>query len=483
MTKRRSTTRLPPAKPKGATRQLAAKTMNEEQEEGSSSNSEHETTPEGREDSVMTDGDLDNQIAAIMQGMQLEEEADSNSGSKPEYKESEQGLQDQVEAYRRKASKKLYLITFLNARHCQATRAIKALRLGSAREKAELCKLDKNQTAIRDSVMNQVKQLEDCGKDAKRMLYAAFKVRLDDITTDSMSTSSSKKKKDSTGTEAPKVDDCIVKWDPSDSVHIAIKAVYKIDHIPIIKGTKNIDATKLKHVELKNQPTLEVDRTTLSNDKDLVLLEIAKRVIKFKEDIKRMLRLHLTDDLFDKVAWSYLPMSLVKIGLAKDYETVITQTPVEDRTWEKAIEALHKSIKFKSVSSKVTDIVTKMHPEHSETMRAFSDRLLPLMEAANMDDSDCSWLVKPLSCYLSDVGMQAMMNKYKSLDNIKSIKEYLEFLHKTPSTIEGNRTDHTAWFLSQFKADVRSMSMSNLTKGRLLSTSGLAILDVRVSAR
>ncbi|KAF9368471.1 hypothetical protein CPC16_005321, partial [Podila verticillata] len=237
--------------------------------------------------------------------------------------------------------------------------------------------------------MNQVKQLEDCGKDAKQMLYMAFKVRLDDVTTDSMSTSSSKKKKDNTGTEALKVDDCIVKWDPSDSVHIAIKAVYKIDHIPIIK-----------------------------------------------------------------VAWSYLPMSLVKIRLAKDYETVIAQMPVEDQTWEKVIEALHKSIKFESVSSKVANIITKMCPECGKTMHMFSDHLLPLMEAANMDDSDCSWLVKPLSCYLSDVGMQATMNKYKSLDNMKSIKEYLEFLHKTPGAIEGNRTDHTAWFLSQFKADI-----------------------------
>ncbi|KAF9201151.1 hypothetical protein BGZ59_002879 [Podila verticillata] len=238
MTKQRSTTRLPTAKPEGATRQPAAKTADEEQEEGSSSNSEREITPEGREDSVMTDGDLDNQIAAIMQGMQLEEEADSDSGSEPEYKESEQGLRDQVEAYRRKASKKLYLITFLNTRHCQVTRAIKALWLGLAREKAELCKLDENQTAIRDSVMNQVKQLEDCGKDTERMLYTAFKVCLDDVTTDSTSTLLSEKKKDNTGTEAPKVDNCVVKWDPSDSVHIAIKAVYKIDHIPIIKAPR-----------------------------------------------------------------------------------------------------------------------------------------------------------------------------------------------------------------------------------------------------
>ncbi|KAG0337864.1 hypothetical protein BG005_003926, partial [Podila minutissima] len=87
-----STTRLPPAKPEGATRLPTAKPADEEQEEGSSSNSERETAPVSRENSVMTDGDLDNQIAAIMQGMQLEEEADSNSSSKPEYEESEQGL-------------------------------------------------------------------------------------------------------------------------------------------------------------------------------------------------------------------------------------------------------------------------------------------------------------------------------------------------------------------------------------------------------
>ncbi|KAG0340082.1 hypothetical protein BG005_003308, partial [Podila minutissima] len=209
MTKRRSTIRLPPAKPEGATRLPTAKPADEEQEEGSSSNSEQETTPESKENSVMTDGDLDNQIAAIMQDMQLEEEADSDSGSEPEYEESEQGLRNQVEAYRRKASKKLYLVTFLNARHHHAMKAIKALRLGSAREKAELRKLDENRTAIRDSVMNQVKQLEDCGKDAERTLYVAFKVRLDNATADSASTSSSEKKKDNAGTEAPKVDDCV----------------------------------------------------------------------------------------------------------------------------------------------------------------------------------------------------------------------------------------------------------------------------------
>ncbi|KAI1309972.1 hypothetical protein EDD11_003952, partial [Mortierella claussenii] len=164
-------------------------------------------------------------------------------------------------------------------------------------------------------------------------------------------------------------------------------------------------------------------------------------------------------------------MSLVKIGLAKDYETAIALTPVEERTWEKAIEALHKSIKFESVSSKVADIVTMMRPERGETMRSFSDRLLPLMEAANMDDTDCSWLVKSLGCYLSDVGMQATMNKYKSLDKIKSIRAYLEFLHETPGAVEGNRTDHTTWFLSQFKADI-STSISGQERAPKRTYSG-----------
>ncbi|KAG0010093.1 hypothetical protein BGZ82_003691 [Podila clonocystis] len=170
----------------------------EDQEEGSSSNSDHETTPDDREDSVMTDSNLDNQIATIMQGMQLEQEADSDSGSELEYEESEQGLRD------------------------QATKAIKELRLGSAREKAEIHKLDENRTAIRDTVMEQVKQLEDCGQDAERTLYAAFKIRLDDVTANSTLTSPSEKKMDGTDTEAPKVDDCVVKWDPADPVHKSI---------------------------------------------------------------------------------------------------------------------------------------------------------------------------------------------------------------------------------------------------------------------
>ncbi|KAF9367186.1 hypothetical protein CPB97_006162, partial [Podila verticillata] len=71
----------------------------EDQEGSSSGNSDREATPDDREDSIMTDGNLDGQIAAILQGMQLEEEADSDSGSEPEYEESKQGLQDQVEAY------------------------------------------------------------------------------------------------------------------------------------------------------------------------------------------------------------------------------------------------------------------------------------------------------------------------------------------------------------------------------------------------
>ncbi|KAG0039352.1 hypothetical protein BGZ83_002823 [Gryganskiella cystojenkinii] len=151
---------------------------------------------------------------------------------------------------------------------------------------------------------------------------------------------------------------------------------------------------------------LDIDRDALSTSKDQALLDIAKRVVKFKEDLKRSLRLHLTGALFDKVAWSYLPMSLVKIGLAKDYESEIAKVPIDERTWSKAIEALHKAIRFDSVSSNVADIVTRMGPERGESIRAFADRIVPLMEAADILDSDCQWLVKPLGCYISDVGRQ-----------------------------------------------------------------------------
>ena len=417
-------------------------------------NDDVEMQDNGNSDHEHADEAFDERLARIIADMAINEEASSESDDDSDYDESEEGLHAQVETYRRRAAKKLYLVTLLNNRHRQAIKAVKALQLGLARERTELCKLDDARNAIRDDVKKQVHYLEDCIHDAERALKATNSLHDDD----------DDETQPNPEREAAKaVDDYVIKWDPADPVHAAIKAIYKIDHIPILPGTKTIDFSKLKHVELKNQPMLDIDRDALSTSKDQALLDIAKRVVKFKEDLKRSLRLHLTDALFDKVAWSYLPMSLVKIGLAKDYESEIAKVPIDERTWSKAIEALHKAIRFDSVTSNVADIVTRMRPERGESIRAFADRIVPLMEAADIPDSDCQWLVKPLGCYISDVGRQATLKKYGSLDKVNSVKAYLEFLHETPGAVEGNRTDHMAWFLSQFKADVITASSGSGT--------------------
>src|ERR1700677_2040165 len=77
------------------------------------------------EDDVMVDTDP---IDKIMRGLALNEESDSESEGEFEFEPSEQGLRDQVEMYREKASKKLMQVTLLNTRYHQGVKAIKALK-------------------------------------------------------------------------------------------------------------------------------------------------------------------------------------------------------------------------------------------------------------------------------------------------------------------------------------------------------------------
>ncbi|KAG0030574.1 hypothetical protein BGZ83_004697, partial [Gryganskiella cystojenkinii] len=164
-------------------------------------NDEVEMQDHGDSDPEHADEAFDERLAHIIADLEINEEASSESSDDDDYDESEEGLR------------------------AQAVKVVKALRLGSAQERTELRKLDDVRNARRDDVKKQVRYLEDCVHDADRALKAKHSLDGDDYD-DTRSSS---------GREADKVvDDYVVKWDPADPVHAAIKAIYKIDHIPIL---------------------------------------------------------------------------------------------------------------------------------------------------------------------------------------------------------------------------------------------------------
>ncbi|KAF9555094.1 hypothetical protein EC968_009151, partial [Mortierella alpina] len=253
-----------------------------------------------------------------------------------------------------------------------------------------------------------------------------------------------------------------VKWDKNNPEHCALHRVFGEEYIPLIEGTNEVDYSKVKKRTFKDSPILDLNVSSLPVE-DMVQ-EVAVRIVKFRDDFERWCRWHLSDDLMDKLAWDYMPTALSKVGLAKDYQELINELPIEKRTWKQVVVCLNKALKTELLEAHLADEVLTARPKVGETFLAFTQRLIPLVEAAKFPDDGCSVLIKALGNHLSDVGFQATIKEYGSFDEVKSIKKYLEFLTKTPGAMEGSKTDHTLYFIKKYggKAGAQAASRSQV---------------------
>ena len=240
-----------------------------------------------------------------------------------------------------------------------------------------------------------------------------------------------------------------VKWDPSIPEHDALHRIFQEENIPVVPGTQQIDYSKVKKRVFKDAPSLDLDVAKIQPEE--MIREIATRVVDFRNEFKRSYKWHLGDVLFDKMSWDYMAGSLSKVGgLAQEYLALITKIPMEERNWQQVVSCLNKSLKFESLEAYLADEVLKMRPKKGEGFLAFSQRLQPLLDAAEFADSECSLLIRAIAFYLSDTGFQATIKEYGSFDKITSIKEYLKFLSNTPGALDGTRTNPTQWFFQKY---------------------------------
>ncbi|KAF9943230.1 hypothetical protein BGZ70_006007, partial [Mortierella alpina] len=121
-----------------------------------------------------------------------------------------------------------------------------------------------------------------------------------------------------------------VKWDRNNPEHCALYRVFGEEYIPLIEGTKAVDYSRVKKRTFKDSPVLDLNVSSFPVE-DMVK-EVAIRIVKFRDDFERWCRWHLQDDLMDKLAWDYMPSALSKVGLAKEYQELIRELPIEERT-------------------------------------------------------------------------------------------------------------------------------------------------------
>ncbi|KAI8345560.1 hypothetical protein B0O80DRAFT_491676 [Mortierella sp. GBAus27b] len=232
-----------------------------------------------------------------------------------------------------------------------------------------------------------------------------------------------------------------VKWSQSSKEHAAIHRIFNEDYIPIHEETGEVDYSKIRKKIFKGAPMLDLDVSKFPIED--MIRELATRVINFRDKFERFYLWNLTDVLFDKMAWDYFGYSISENhGLSQDYAKNIA--------------------KFELLESDLADVVLRTRPRKGETVRAFEERLRPLLEAAEFPDDGCGLLIKALGRYLSDTGFQATIKEYGAFSKVKSMKGYLEFLANTPGAFDGTRTDHTLWFITKYGGKTPQQVMERL---------------------
>ncbi|KAF9407111.1 hypothetical protein BGZ94_002824 [Podila epigama] len=206
----------------------------------------------------------------------------------------------------------------------------------------------------------------------------------------------------------------------------------------------------LRLFQKKNLSAAKTDQEQLFHEKAKLnrsTTEISERIVKFRYEFKDWCRWRLTDDLTDKLAWDYTSSALSKVGLAKDYQDLIKELPLDKRTWKQVVVCLNKALKTELLEAHLADEVVTARPMPGETFLAFTQRITPLIEAAKFPDDGCNVVIKGIGNHLSDIGFHTTIKEYGSFDEIQSIKNYLDFLTKTPGVLEGSKTDRTLYFL------------------------------------
>lgn len=99
--------------------------------------------------------------------------------------------------------------------------------------------------------------------------------------------------------------------------------------------------------------TLDLDTSSLPTE-DRVR-EMARRVVRFRDDLDRVFRRNLSDDLFVKMACVYMPSAISKIGLAKEYQELIMDIPLKKRTRKQVVSRLNKVLKFEPLEAAQAD--------------------------------------------------------------------------------------------------------------------------------
>lgn len=359
-----------------------------------------------------------------------EEEIDLSSGEEL----TKDNYLNLLQSYERQLTKKMSGKGLLLVRFNQAKQRLRKLQLEKKDKDDALRKFEEQKDALLETLGEEAERLKKDIEQLKEVLIANYGYDKDVVVKTPLELEQN---------------GITIKWNPKNPEHDALHRQFKEVNIPLIEGSNEVDYSKVKMTVFANAPTLDLDVSKLPVED--MIKEIATRVVNFRDDFERFYKCAISDLLFDKMAWRYMSGSLNKVSsLAKDYTDLVQELPMRDRNWKQVVTCLNKALKFEQLEAHLADEVLMTRPKPGESLITFSQRLKPLLEAAEFPDDGCSLLIRALGNHVSDIGFQATLKEYGSFSEVKSIKAYLKFLAETPGAMEGTRTEKTHWFLQKY---------------------------------
>ena len=194
--------------------------------------------------------------------------------------------------------------------------------------------------------------------------------------------------------------------------------------IPVFPGTDEVDFDRVMLKTYMDLPILDLTKHLHHVKKADFEVELVKGIYQFIATFSKSLQDKLTD-LFDFLAWCYLPTALKIIDMDNDFHEHMKRLPWAEQNWASAESCLCKLFCLDAISGNILESVFSFKSISQEEMADFVRRFNTLIWAASIVDS--AGEPNMPHCYLIEVpfwavpssGQQVILTHFKDLSAIQ----------------------------------------------------------------
>ncbi|KAF9189778.1 hypothetical protein BGZ49_003775 [Haplosporangium sp. Z 27] len=253
----------------------------------------------------------------------------------------------------------------------------------------------------------------------------------------------------------PTTGNLLIPFDDANPKHAALKQAYKLTLIPIKdEVSKEIDFDRISLIPFKNYPELTIDLSKVPDEK--VSITLARKIMTFLDAFEAHLISWVNRDIFDDVAWRYMPQSLLKTEFHTRFKNTIMEPKYGNRNWTQVKRCVKEIFHLYTHQAELTAQLFAICHKAKEGAHLYAERIEILVKASGVPDV-LSCLVDTLISSFPDVGRETVKKELDTRGEM-SVSELLTLLRSTPSLLAGTHAPPYEWSRAHFGEQERGDS-------------------------